>query len=44
MSEIGKIDPKCWCCGTLVIPTAVIYSPLRCKDCKDQLIRPLETI
>lgn len=33
MSELRKIDPKCWFCGTLVIPTKVAYGPLICESC-----------
>jgi hypothetical protein len=32
--ELGKIDPKCWLCATLVTPPKPVqYRPLICSDC-----------
>lgn len=31
--EISKIDPKCWLCGAVVIPTVLQYQPLICVAC-----------
>lgn len=33
-SELGKIDPKCWLCGSFVKPLVVRYQPLICEDCR----------
>lgn len=33
VSELSKIDPKCWCCGTFVKPLVLRYQPLLCLEC-----------
>lgn len=34
--ELSKIDPKCWICAVVVLPTKVKYSPLICLDCEPE--------
>lgn len=31
--ELSKVDPKCWLCGVVVIPTVLRYQPLICSVC-----------
>lgn len=34
MSELSRIDPKCWVCGCCVRPIEVTYNVLLCENCK----------